>query len=108
MVNPVNDEVDLVAAPELGRPVEKQAVEPVLGKGPDQDSADEKADRGEGREAAIDAEPDQQRDDRPVNQQGHDRVDPGEEIEQPVLEEVGEAASLGAFPDDPIACGMVA
>jgi hypothetical protein len=57
VVDAVDDEVEAVAAAELGLPVEQEPMEPVLGQGPDAHADGEEQDGGAGGKTPVDAQP---------------------------------------------------
>ena len=81
VVDAVDDEVHTATDRVVGLPVEDEAVQPVLGQGPDRCSGQGQQDQLPDRVAAVDPQP-LHRDDHRDEDDSRDRgVDPGEEIE---------------------------
>ena len=98
VVDAMDDEVQARAHGVVGLPVEDQPVEPVLGEGPSEKAPGEEEHERAGAVAAVRTEPHARDHDRDVEDRGHDRMDPREEVEEPALEERrGGAEALCAF-----------
>src|SRR5215208_7950710 len=71
VVDAVDDEVEAVAAPELGLPVEEEPMEPVLGQRPDADTDGNEQDGGAGGKTPVDAQPNSGDQDRDEDDRRH-------------------------------------
>ena len=88
VVNAVDDEVHPPPGVVVGLPVKEQAVQPVLGQGPDAEPADRQRDQLQCREAAVSSEPLHGYDHRDEDDRRDRGVDPGEEVQEGAVEEL--------------------
>jgi hypothetical protein len=86
VMDAVDHEVEAVAARELRLPVEHEAVEPVLGRGPDHDAGGDQQRRRQTREPAVDSDPRARDDHRDEDDRREGGVNSGEEVEEAALE----------------------
>ena len=86
VMDAVDDEVKPAADRMIRLPVEYEAVKPVLGERPDQETEREEADQGGRAVAPVGAQPDPGDDNGHEDDCRHRGMDPREIVEEPVLE----------------------